>query len=77
MAEFLKTEIKLTKEKLKSVENKISSVWRYLAQLVFSHLIIFNRRRQGEVSKITVEELSKAKCGSTCTEIESCLTEME
>ena len=39
MAEFLKTEIKLTKEKLKSVENKITSVWRYLGQLVFSHLL--------------------------------------
>ena len=77
MVDFLKREIALSKEKLESAENDIASVWRHLAEVALAYLIIFNRRRQGEVSKITVDELTKAKCGSTSNEIESCLTEME
>jgi hypothetical protein len=37
----------------------IEVVWRDLAESTLAHIIIFNRRRQGEVSKMTVTDYNK------------------
>ena len=50
-------------KKLSSRESSyaIEITWRHLAEAVLVHIITFNRRRQGEVSKMTVEDFSH-KC---------------
>ena len=39
-----------------SMEVDIAGEWRSLAEATLAHIIIFNRRRQGEVSKMTVTD---------------------
>jgi len=41
--------------------NKIPSLHRQLAEATLADLITFNRRRQGEVTKLTIEDYKETK----------------
>ncbi|XP_072015345.1 uncharacterized protein [Amphiura filiformis] len=46
-------------------DEKIPSLWKELAEVILTQLILFNRKRQGEVSKITMNDYSKLKRGGS------------
>src|SRR6218665_4012963 len=77
MVVFLKTEIESNKKRLLGSEMEVPRIWRELCELILSYLIIFNRRRQGEVSKIKLDDFCKARCGGGDSDINRCLSKME
>lgn len=77
LVNFLKQGMKDNASKLINPGDDFSSTWRLVAELALTYLIIFNRRRQGEVSKLKILEFSKAIRGSTNPDIERCLTKGE
>ncbi|XP_033118365.1 uncharacterized protein LOC117117976 [Anneissia japonica] len=46
-------------------EEPSEEVWRELERVTLTQLLLFNRKRQGEVSKITLEDYSQLKKGSS------------
>lgn len=77
IVDFLKKEIAEKKKNLSTNIDNISVVWRNLSELVLAYLIIFNRRRQGEVSKVQLQEFKNAKRGTASKDLEGCLSEIE
>ena len=49
---------------LKSMEDS-NKPWTELSKIIMTYLIVFNRRRQGEISKMTMEDYSKLKKGES------------
>jgi len=55
----------------------VEEVWRRLAEVTLANIITFNRRRQGEVSKMTVEDYSKKTTVSLTSDSIAALSPME
>ncbi|XP_071853449.1 uncharacterized protein [Apostichopus japonicus] len=51
-------------KKAKAVE-EIKKSWRNLAEITLTQILLFNRKRQGEVSKLTMEDYAKLKKGES------------
>ena len=77
LVKFLKARIEDNRKQLANAHNDTSCIWRIVAECTLAYLIVFNRRRQGEVSKMKIVDFVKAKRGSSNAEIESCLSKME
>lgn len=70
----LKQEAELSK---RVKENPIKEDWISLAKVSMSHIIIFNRRRVGEVERMTLKDFSNKRTTSTNPEIEKLLSGTE
>ncbi|XP_030851698.1 uncharacterized protein LOC115928539 [Strongylocentrotus purpuratus] len=66
LSRHLEVQAELCVDKLSSgttIENH--STWRELNKTMLAHLIVFNRRRQGEISKMTLDDYNKIKKGES------------
>lgn len=63
LSNHLNSESSKTKEKLENAKDtfEIKANWERLEQITLTQIIMFNRRRQGEASKMTVEDYIKGK----------------
>jgi len=62
------------------VENKsleIKRLWRTIAETTLTHLIVFNRRRQGEVSKMKLEDYLNRPTSPVSSDVQSSLSRLE
>ena len=57
--------------------NKIPSLHRELAEVTLADLITFNRRRQGEVAKLTIEDYNKETKLDMKSDVQAGLSAME
>eukprot|EP00057_Strongylocentrotus_purpuratus_P013398 XP_011667872.1 PREDICTED: uncharacterized protein LOC100891939 [Strongylocentrotus purpuratus] len=64
LASFLKKEMKHGKQNLLSDPSNIQQHWKHLSEVTLTLLLVFNRKRSGEVSKMRVEDLHKCRKGS-------------
>ena len=48
----------------KTIED-MSKPWKDLSKIIMAYIIVFNGRRQGEVSKMTVEDYTQLKTGES------------
>ena len=51
--------------------------WRLLAESTLTLLIVFNRRRQGEVSKVKVADYQVIRQSDLSQDVEQCLSQLE
>ena len=56
---------------------EIEREWRTLAEATMAHVIVFNRRRQGEVSKVTIEDYNKKRTVDDRSDSVDALSPME
>ena len=54
----------------------IQKTWVKLAEILLSQVIVFNRKRPGEVSRMTMDDYSKCVSGETCI-VEGALSPIE
>ena len=78
---FLRHNMVEAKQKIvSSAENQSSELpifWRTLAESALTLLIVFNRRRQGEVSKMKVSDYRVIRKSDLSSDVEQCLSQME
>lgn len=60
---YLKTQIEEGKQNLTHCPNT-SQNWKYLSEVTLAAILVFNRKRSGEVSKIKLRDLDKCKQGA-------------
>jgi hypothetical protein len=66
------------REKLQNANTEdISALYRELAEVTLAEIITFNRRRQGEVAKLTVEEYRKKNKVDLTSDVQVGLSDME
>ncbi|XP_072168584.1 uncharacterized protein [Diadema setosum] len=70
LTSYLKTETEevITKLNEETTDEDISKEYRYLAELTLTSIIVFNRKRSGEVSKMKLDDFSKCKQGDEVTD---------
>lgn len=62
---------------LQEAQHPPDNTYASLAQAVLADIVMFNRRRSGEVQRLKVEDISKAKLGDSNPEIMSSLSRWE
>ncbi|PIK40837.1 hypothetical protein BSL78_22310 [Apostichopus japonicus] len=67
LSTYLRKETETYLERLDSELPEVDKMdfWKKLNKVILTHLIVFNRRRQGEVSKMTVDDFSQVKKGES------------
>lgn len=80
LSQYLKENVQRNINELKKDDagkEKKDQSWRELGKLVLTQLIVFNRRRQGEVSKMTLDDLNGLKRGENHTVEGQVLSKLE
>lgn len=71
----MKHKINLLKSELIEIPNR--KIWNDQARFTLAHVVTFNRKRVGEVQRLTVET-HNSKCTSPVQEeVKACLSQME
>lgn len=77
-SKYLKQEVANGKQRLKNpTENDMQKSWKELAGTTLASLIVFNRKRSGEVAKMELADISKCTKGSSTTVVEEGLSKLE
>lgn len=74
LSQYLNTEAEATSSALK--ENDISA-WVRLNEIVLAQCIMFNRRRAGEVSKMSLDDYAKKQLSNLQGDFDGCLSQFE
>ena len=79
MSQYLKKEANAVSERLlnESDSNKGRQEWVQLSEICLTQTILFNRRRAGEVSKMTIDDFRKTSLTNTDCELDGSLTKFE
>ena len=76
LSQFLKTEGDMAAKQI-TTDGYSSKTWSYLSEITLVQTILFNRRRAGEVSKMTVADYSNKKLPNADGNIDPCLSAFE
>ncbi|XP_022106564.1 uncharacterized protein LOC110987795 isoform X2 [Acanthaster planci] len=77
LSKYLKEQVKASQEELERANGpEISKAWRKLAEALLAQVVVFNRKRPGEVSKMSLEDYCKCSSGEVCI-LDGALSEFE
>lgn len=67
LTKYLKEESVNSMNNLRAAEtpDQVQNAWKKLANIIVTQLMLFNRKRQGEISKLTMEDYSNIKKGES------------
>ncbi|XP_033126529.1 uncharacterized protein LOC117124408, partial [Anneissia japonica] len=66
LSKYLQNQAKTNHEVLLKSGAEIQKTWVKLAEILLSQIIVFNRKRPGEVSRMTLNDYNKCVRGETC-----------
>ena len=76
--EYLSVESKKVKGKLSAnADDNVPGLWRKLSKLTLARIIVFNRRRQGEVSNMKQVDSATRPQGPMCNDVLQALPRQE
>ncbi|XP_038062636.1 uncharacterized protein LOC119733132 [Patiria miniata] len=77
LSKYIKNHVAVRHRELQKAVNKdVPKAWTELAELLLTQIIVFNRKRPGEVSKMTLSDYSKCASGTTCV-VDGALSALE
>ncbi|XP_033638838.1 uncharacterized protein LOC117299409 [Asterias rubens] len=76
LSRYLKNQVQERHKELQKTNKDVPKVWTKLAELLLTQIIVFNRKRPGEVSKMTLSDYSKCANGETCV-VDGALSPLE